>query len=47
MREDKLIAEETRLALTGEAGASQMLLMLQKRLITAGINSYISNLPAS
>ncbi len=42
MRRDEITKEEAELALTGESGATEMLFALQKRLIAAGIDPYVS-----
>lgn len=43
MREDEITEAEYRMAIERPENASRMLLRLQKRLVAAGVNPYISN----
>ena len=43
MREDEISADEANRAIQSEEAATKMLFTLQKKLIQAGINPYLSN----
>lgn len=45
MREDAISAAEARRAMTGPEGAMEVLFALQRRLIAAGIDPYVANVP--
>lgn len=46
MRKDEISKDEANLACRGNESATEMLFKLQKRLIEAGVDPYISNFPS-